>query len=156
GTFGAHDLEFALSYGHHLGGGLALGGSAELVRERLADLAAQTYAFDLGATLEPAAFPGARLSLALENLGPAARYTIDGIAGADVPLPAAITTGVSYAKLTGHGLTVRGALEGRFIGGRAGLGAIGAELANAAGMAFRAGWRINDASADLTLGAGYS
>ena len=156
GTFGAHDLEFALSYGHRLGGGLALGGSAEIVRERLDNEATQTYAFDLGATLEPAAFPGARVSLALENVGPAARYTIDGIEGADVPLPAAITTGVSYAKLAGHGLTVRGALEGRFIDGRAGLGAIGAEIANGAGMAFRAGWRINDASADLTLGAGYS
>lgn len=156
GTFGAHDLEFALSYGHRLGGGLALGGSAQIVRERLDNEAAQTFAFDVGATLEPAALPGARFSLALENAGPAARYTIDGIEGADVPLPAAITTGLSYAKLAGHGLTVRGAVEARFIDGRTGLGAIGAELANTGGMAFRAGWRINDASADLTLGAGYS
>lgn len=156
GTFGSHDLEFALSYGHRLGGGLALGGSAQLVRERLDNEAAQTFAFDLGATLDPAALPGARVSLSLENAGPAARYTIDDIAGEDVPLPAAITTGVSYAKLAGHGLTVRGALEARFIDGRTGLGAIGAELANASGMAFRAGWRINDATADLTLGAGYS
>jgi len=156
GTFGAHDLEFGLSYGHRLGSGLAIGGSAQLVRERLDNEAAQTFAFDLGATLEPAAFPGARVSLALENAGPAARYTIDGIEGADVPLPAAITTGLSYAKLAGHGLTVRGAVEARLLAGRTGLGAIGAEVANAAGMAFRAGWRINDASADLTLGAGYS
>jgi hypothetical protein len=156
GTFGAHDLEFALAYGHRAGGGVAFGGSAALVRERIDNAAAQTFAFDLGATLEPAGLPGTRMSLALENVGSPAHYTFDGSDGADVPLPAALTTAVSYARLTGHGLTVRGALEGRFIGGRAGLGAIGAEVANAAGMAFRAGWRINDASADLTLGAGYS
>ena len=156
GTFGAHDLEFALSYGHGLGGGLAVGGSAQVVRERIANEAAQTYGFDVGTTLAPAAFPGARVSLAIENLGKAARYNIDGIPGADVPLPAALTTGVSLARLTGHGLTVRGALEGRFVGGRPGLGSIGAEVSNLGGMAFRAGWRVNDASSDLTVGAGYA
>jgi len=156
GTFGSHDLQFAFSYGHRIAEGLSIGGSAQIVRERIADLAAQTYAMDLGATLEPAAVAGSRVSLALQNLGPAAHYTIDGISGSDVPLPTALTAGFSLARPTGHGLTVRGAIEGRFIEGRAGLGSIGAELANAGGMSFRAGWRINDATADLTLGAGYS
>ncbi len=156
GTFGSHDLQFAFSYGHRLLEGVSVGGSAELVRERISDSSAQTLAFDLGATVEPAALPGSRVSLALQNMGKAPHYTFDGIAGEDVPLPTALTSGFSLARLVGHGLTVRGAVEGRFVSGRAGLGSIGAEVVNAGGMAFRAGWRINDASSDLTLGAGYS
>lgn len=156
GSFGSHDLEFALAYGHGLGGGLALGASAKLVRERIDNEAAQTYAVSTGATLEPAALPGARFALGLENVGPAARYTFDGIPGEDVPLPAALHGGAALTRRVGHGLTLRGALDARFTTGKPGLGSIGAELSNPGGMALRAGWRINDATSDLTMGAGYS
>ncbi len=156
GTFGAHDLEFGFSYGRSVGGGLALGGSAQLVRERIADLAAQTYAFGAGATLDPAVVPGLRLSLGVHNLGPPARYTFDGVPGDDVGLPAGLHGGVSLARSLESGLVLRGAVEGRFTRGRPGLGAIGVEMANPAGAALRAGWRVNDASTDLTLGAGFA
>jgi len=156
GSFGYHDLEFGLSYGHALGGGLALGGSAQVVRERLADLAAQTYAINLGATLEPAPVAGLRLSLGVHNLGPPANYDFDGDPGDDIELPMGLHAGASLARVVGGGLTVRGALEGRFTNGRPGLGAIGAEMVNLGGAALRAGWRLNDASTDLTMGAGFS
>ena len=156
GSFGSHDLEFALSYGHSVGGGLAFGGSTQIVRERIADVAAQTYGFNLGATLDPAPISGLRLSLGVHNVGPAARYTFDGIEGEDVGLPTGLHSGASLTRLVGNGLTLRGAVEGRFLSGRAGTGAVGAEITNLGGAALRAGWRINDASADLTLGAGFA
>ena len=156
GSFGAHDLEFGLSYGHSIGAGLAIGGSAQLVRERIADLAAQTFAFDIGATLEPAAVPGSRVSVALQNLGPAAHYTLDGTPGDVVGLPAGVHAGLSLGRLVGSGLTLRGALEGTFTLGRPGVGGFGAELANVGGAALRAGWRIHDASSNLTVGAGFN
>jgi hypothetical protein len=155
GSFGAHDLEFALSYGHSVGGGLALGGSAQLVRERLADLSAQTYAFNVGATWNPPVIEGSRLSVSLHNLGPAARYTIDGVPGEDVGLPEALQGGFSLTRLSAHGITLRGSLEGRFTEGRSGLGMVGAELATLGGGSVRAGWRVNDASSNFTVGAGY-
>jgi len=156
GSFGAHDLEFALTYGHRVGGGVSLGGSAQLVRERLADLAAQTYAFNVGASWEPSVIEGSRVSVSLHNLGPAAHYTIDGVPGQDVGLPQSMQTGVSLARTSGHGITLRGSLEGRFTEGRSGLGMVGAELATFGGAAVRGGWRINDASSNFTLGAGYA
>ncbi|MEO5618371.1 MAG: PorV/PorQ family protein [Candidatus Eisenbacteria bacterium] len=156
GSFGAHDLEFALSYGHAVGSGLALGGSAQIVRERIADVAAQTYGFNFGATLDPGVLPGMRLSLGVHNVGPAARYTFDDIPGEDVGLPMRLHSGASVTRLVGSGLTLRGAVEGSFTSGRPGRGAIGAEVANLGGAALRAGWRFNDASADLTLGAGFA
>jgi len=155
GSFGAHDLEFGLSYGHSLGAGLAIGGSAQVVRERIADLAAQTYSFDVGATLQPAALPGSRVSLGLENLGPPAHYTLDGSPGDDVGLPAGVHGGFSLGRLVGNGLTLRGALEGTFTVGRSGVGGLGAEVTNLGGASLRAGWRIHDASTGLTLGAGF-
>src|SRR5437667_6215691 len=44
GTFGAHDLEFALAYGGVVSPGLRLGGSAQAVRERISEFAATTWA----------------------------------------------------------------------------------------------------------------
>jgi hypothetical protein len=155
GTFGSHDLEFAFSYGRALGSGLSLGGSAQLVRERLADVAAMTQAYGFGATWQPPPLDWLRASLGVQNLGPAARYTFDGIPGQDIPLPTAIHAGVSTTALAGRGLTVRGAFEGRFTEGRSGLGSIGGELVSQSGASLRAGWRINDASSDFTLGAGF-
>jgi hypothetical protein len=154
-SFGAHDLEFALSYGHAVGGGLSLGGSAQLVRERIAEVAAMTQAYGVGAAWDPPKLEGARVTLGIHNLGPAAHYTFDGVPGEDVGLPEAVHGGFSMTRLVGGGITVRGALEGRFVRGRAGLGVLGGELTTVGGAAIRAGWRINDASSDLSLGAGF-
>jgi hypothetical protein len=157
GSFGSHDLEFALSYGHAVGGGLAVGGAAKYVRERIADLAAATWAFDGGVTLDPSRFPRLTLGLAAQNLGPAAAYTIDGIKGEPMNLPAAIQTGGSYAIVSGPTFAVRGALEGRFTRGRSGVGMVGAEIgAPAAGAALRIGMRVNDSASSFAMGAGYT
>jgi hypothetical protein len=156
GTFGSHDLEFALGYGRSVGAGLTLGANAKVVRERIANAAASTYAFDLGAGWAPGP-AGLRLGLAAQNLGPAARFTIDGTKGEPVPLPAAFQPGVSYVVALSPTLAIGGALEGRFTRGRSGIGLAGLELsAPAAGAALRIGWRANDSASSLSLGAGYA
>jgi hypothetical protein len=156
GTFGSHDLEFALGYGRALARGLTLGANAKVVRERIANAAASTYAFDVGAGWEPGP-AGLTLGLAAQNLGPAARFTIDGAKGEPVPLPAAFQPGASYVVALSPTLAIAGALEGRFARGRSGIGIVGLELsAPAAGAALRVGWRANDNASSLSLGAGYA
>ncbi len=155
GTFGAHDLEFALAYGGVLRPGLRWGGSAQAVRERIADFAATTWAVGGGATWDPARWPRLRASLSVHNLGPVAAYTFDGERGQPVPLPMAVQGGLSYGWTAG-GLNLRSALETRVTRGRAGIGMIGAELAHTSGAALRAGFRVNDQASNFSVGAGYA
>jgi len=133
-----------------------VGGSAKIVRERIANEAAGTYAFDLGAGWEPGP-AGLKLGVAAQNLGPAATYDFGGEKGAPVPLPTALQTGASYALPLSATLALGAALETRFTRGRSAVGLIGAELtAPAAGAALRFGWRVNDSTSTLSAGAGYA
>jgi hypothetical protein len=156
GSFGAHDLELALGYGHEVAPGVSLGGSASIVRERISNLAAMTYAMGLGAAWEPAGLPGLRLALAGQNFGPAASYTIDGVQGAPVSLPAAVQSGVSYRTDVSARMHVVGAVEGRAARGRNVLGLVGAEVGDASGAALRLGLRLNDTATTMSFGAGYA
>lgn len=156
GTFGSHDLEFALGYGRQVAPQLTVGGNAKYVRERIANASAATVAFDAGAGWEPG-LAGLRLAATALNMGPAAAFTIDGLKGDPVPLPVAFQTGASYTRALDATLAISGAVEGRFTRGRTGLGMIGLELAApAAGAAVRVGWRANDTASSLSLGAGYA
>jgi hypothetical protein len=156
GSFGAHDLEFALGYGFAVTPGLRAGATVQTVRERIANLAATTVAFGLGATWEPAGGAGARLSLSAHNLGPAAAYSFDGVKGAPVDLPTAVQGGVSYGRTLGGGFDLRGALETRFTRGRSGIGMLGGELSSPAGAALRLGLRVNDTASSFSIGTGYA
>jgi hypothetical protein len=158
GTFGSNDLEFALGYGARAAEGLYLGGTAQVVRERIADASVTTYAFNLGGLWEPGALKGLRLAASAHNLGPAPRYDIYGVPGNDVPLPAAVQAGGSYRAPIGSSLQLLGTAEGRFTRGRSGIGMLGAELASAGGQgaALRFGWRINDDAVTWSAGAGYA
>jgi hypothetical protein len=156
GSFGAHDLEFALGIGHNVAPGLTAGGTVSLVRERIANLAAGTYAFGGGMAYEPAPWSGVRFSLSAQNLGPAATYDIDGEQGAPVRLPAGVHGGVSYGFALGGGYNVRTALESRVTRGRTGIAMLGGEVAGAMGAALRFGFRMDDANASFGVGAGYA
>ena len=153
GTFGAHDLEFALGYARAVGAGLRVGGSAQAVRERISNLAATTYAFALGGTWDPETVEGLRVSLAAQNLGPAASYDIDGVAGEPISLPVAVQTGGSYRFDLGN-VGVKAALEERLTRGRSGVTMIGLELGSG-GASIRGGARMNDDASTMSLGAGY-
>ena len=155
GTFGTDDVELGLAYGHHVAAGVSFGGSAQVVHERLADVSATTYAFGLGSTFEPARWPGLRFALTGDHLGPAAHYTLDGVRGEPVGLPAALQAGATYVHPVGSGFALRGALETRMTSGRAGVAMLGAELAHApSGLSLRAGARMNDNESSLAFGAG--
>jgi hypothetical protein len=72
GTFGSHDLEFLAGYGRHLSNGMSYGLSAQVVRERIADLGATTWAVNAGTTYDIrdlALLPEGRLSLSVHTSG---------------------------------------------------------------------------------------
>jgi hypothetical protein len=156
GGFGAHDLELGLGYGHGIGGGVQIGGSTRVIRGRIANASATTYAFSFGGTWDPAALEGLRLSLEAQNLGPAAAYTIDGVKGSPVGLPAATQGGVAYAFGLGSGMSLATGLEGRFTNGRNGVGILAAELTGLGGASIRSGFRMNDTAANFTAGVGWN
>jgi hypothetical protein len=156
GSFGSHDLEFGLAYGWPLRDNLDLGVSTQVVRERIANLSATTYSFGAGATWEPSAMPQLRLGAALQNVGPPAHYTIDGVEGEPVGLPMAFQAGGSYHLRAGERWTLQGSLEGRATRGRSAQVLAGLEVGDASGAALRTGWRFNDDAATLTVGAGYA
>ena len=155
GTFGAHDLEFQVGYGHALGGGASMGLAAQVVRERLADLGATTWSVSGGMAWDVHAISGARLAVGIDHLGPAAHFLIDGSNGAPVPLPTSVHAGASLARVVGHGLNTIGAIETRVTRGRQALVAVGFELDTAAGAALRAGLRAGDDVSRFSLGAGW-
>ena len=156
GSFGGHDLEFAIAAGRGVGAGLTAGGSFAVVRERIANRATGTFAFGFGMAWEPQALAGMRVSLSAQNLGPATRYVIDGVEGAPVRLPAGVQGGVSWTRAVGRGYNLLGALEGRFTSGRPGVAMLGGEVASPVGAALRGGVRMNDENASFGVGAGYA
>lgn len=155
GSFGSHDLEFSYGLGGQVSPGVTAGVSAQVVRERIANSAATTYAFGLGAACEPSSWPNARLGIQVTGLGPAGKYHFEQGDGEAVPLPTSVQGGASYRfDVTSH-LVVRTALEGRLTRGRNGIGLVGLELASPAGAALRMGLRANDEASTFSLGAGY-
>jgi hypothetical protein len=162
GSFGYHDLEFALAYGRSVAPGVSVGGTVQALRERLDDAAATTVAAGFGAVWAPARVSGLRLGLSAHNLGKVARYAIDGVPGAPMPLPAAVQAGGSLERPLARGAVLRTALEGRFARGRDGIGMVGVEVATTGGAngagaaALRGGLRVNDDASTYSLGVGYA
>ncbi len=155
GTFGAHDLEFLLGYGRTLAGGMSIGFSGQVVRERISNLSATTYALNGGAAWEPKRFAGSRLSVSTHNLGPAADYIIDGQKGRAVNLPAALQAGGSYRRPV-SGFAGLVSLESRMTRGRQAIVALGSEIMSTSGASLRMGWRAGDDIANFSAGAGYA
>jgi hypothetical protein len=162
GSFGAHDLEFALAFGRTVAPGWSVGGSAQLVRERIADASAGTYAFGAGTQWSPARLPAFRFALGVHNLGPAARFGLEGGPGEPVALPAAMQGGGTWEHRLAGVAVLRTAVEARATRGRSGIGMLGLELATTGGArgngaaALRAGLRVNDDASSYSLGAGYA
>jgi hypothetical protein len=162
GSFGYHDLEFALAYGRFVSRGLSVGGTVQVLRERMAEVSASTYAAGFGAVWAPPRVSGLRLGLSAHNLGKDARYGLEGAPGAPMPLPAAVQAGGSWQRPLARGAVLRTALEGRFTRGRSGIGMVGLEVAAAGGAngagtaALRGGLRVNDDASSYSLGVGYA
>ena len=155
GSFGSHDLEFLAGYGRRLAGGVSVGFTAQYVRERIADLAAGTWAMGAGAAWDVGLLPGGRASVSVHNVGPAGHYVIDGAKGQAVNLPAALDGGLSLARGTFQNLNGLLSLEARATRGRKALLAVGGELDSPAGAALRFGVRSGDDIATWSAGAGW-
>ena len=155
GTFGSHDLEFLAGYGRKLAGGMSLGFTAQAVRERVSDLAASAWAVGAGAAWDLAMLPGSRASLSVHNLGPSSHYTLEGVQGDPVKLPAAVQAGLSLAHGTFSNLNGLLALDARATTGRKVVLAVGGELDSPAGAALRFGVRAGDDVASWSAGAGW-
>jgi len=158
GTFGSHDLEFLAGYGRHLSNGVSLGLSTQVVRERIADLGATTWAVNAGTTYDLrdiTLLPEGRLSLSVHNVGRTAHYVFDGEQGAPVKLPTAMQAGLSIGHAAFQNLTARLAIEGRATDGRSPILAVGGELDSAVGAAIRFGYRTGDDVATWSTGAGW-
>jgi hypothetical protein len=162
GSFGYHDLEFALAYGRSVAPGLSVGGTVQALRERLDDAAATAYAAGFGAVWAPVRVSGLRLGLSAHNLGKAARYRFDGVQGEPMALPAAVQAGGSWERGLARSAVLRTALEGRFTRGRNSIGMVGVEVATTGGAngagaaALRGGLRVNDDASSYSLGVGYA
>ncbi len=156
GTFGGQDLAFGVAYGRGLAGGLRAGLSARLVRERIAQLSAGTYALGAGATWETSRWPALRFGLALDHLGPDAHYSFADGPGQPVPLPTALQTGVAYRWGLGGAMKLGTSLEARLARGRPTVAMLAGELTHPTGAALRIGVRANDDASSLSMGAGYA
>ncbi len=155
GSFGSHDLEFLAGYGRELSGGMSLGVTAQVVRERIAELAATTWAMGAGAACDVGVLPGGRASLSVHNVGPAGHYLLDGVQGQPVKLPTALHAGLSLKHGVLQTFTGLVALEARATRGRKALVSLGGELDSPAGAALRMGFRAGDDVASWTAGAGW-
>ena len=158
GSFGSHDLEFLVGYGQHRANGVSWGLSTQVVRERIADLGATTWAMNGGATYDIrdlALLPDGRVSLSFHNVGRNAHYNFNGEDGAPVKLPTAVQAGLSIGHTVFQNLTARLALEGRSTNGRPPILAVGGELDSALGAALRFGVRGGDDVASWSAGAGW-
>lgn len=155
GSFGAHDLEFLAGYGRTLAGGTSVGLTAQVVRERIADLAATTWAVNAGTAFGVPLIPGGRASLSIHNLGPPAHYMLDGVQGQPVDLPTAVQVGLATSHSAFQGFTGLLAVEARATRGRQSLVAVGGELDSPAGAALRLGLRAGDDVASWSAGAGW-
>lgn len=156
GTFGAHDLEFALGYGTEVAPGVTFGMTGLYVRERIANQAAGTWGLGAGAAWQPSSWPRLRLAASAHNVGPAAHYTIDGVAGRAVGLPMALQMGGTWRAAVASGMDLGSTLEVRTTRGRPGVLMLGEELATPVGAALRAGLRVGDDVSTLNFGAGWT
>lgn len=94
GSFGGHDLSAAAGYGHSLAEGLSVGASFKYIRQAIDNQYANAYAFDLGFL---ARAEGLSLGLAVQNMGPDARFQKARFRGAREHLPLNIRGGAGYA-----------------------------------------------------------
>ena len=154
GTFGSHDLEFQLGYGRHVGTA-SVGGGLQLVRERIANEEAMTWSGSVGGLWHPAACPSVRLGAMAQHMGPAAHYTIDGVVGDPVGLPAALQAGAAVHHKLARGLSLDPELDVRMTRGRQAVVALGGELASDVGAALRFGVREGDDLSNVSAGVGW-
>lgn len=150
GSVGMNSLAVGAGYGRELAEGLRAGAGAKLIREEIAGVSAQGYAFDLGLQHDVAFLPGLSLGAAVQNLGPSVRFQ-----SARERLPLNLRLGAAYAfKLFGVDNTaVFDAAKER---SESAVYAAGLETLAAGVLPVRVGFNTrNDAGPGVTAGVGW-
>jgi len=102
-SFGATDLAIGLTYAQPLTDRFFIGGSGKFIQQRIYDMSASTFAFDIGFVLQSDYFGGLRLAASIMNFGGLMQMSgvnnrvfvdIDETySGSNVAIPAQIETG---------------------------------------------------------------
>lgn len=102
-TFGAADLVIGLTYAQPLTDRFFIGGTGKYIQQRIYDMSASTFAFDIGFVLQSDYFGGLRLAASIMNFG--GLMHMSGVnnrifvnldetySGSNVAIPAEIETG---------------------------------------------------------------
>lgn len=97
GTFPLNDLAFSAGYGHTIMPHLSLGGAIKYIRESIDNQSMNAVAFDVGAMYAmPVPVGGLSLGLAVQNIGPDARFEKVSNAGPRENLPLNVRGGAAY------------------------------------------------------------
>jgi hypothetical protein len=156
-----YSLAGIISYSYNLNSNLSFGLSGKYITEKLADVEASGYAFDIGAQYYHDAFA---LGVVANNIGPKISYENESFA-----LPASVSFGVSYSPyqlpisiMTGARMPFDGkaALSfgaeyrmSRFLSLRSGVGSIGSDKATSIAN-FGAGFNVAGIDVDYAFNPG--
>jgi hypothetical protein len=144
------DLAFSAGYGRQVIDALSLGAGVKYIREDIAGVAGQDFAFDLGALYDVPQVKGLSLGAAVQNLGPQVKFQA---VGENLPLNARL--GGAYAF---DALGQKSALSFDVTKERSQAVAVaaGAELVIAKVMPIRVGFNTaNNAGPGVTAGVGW-
>jgi len=161
GTLNPHSLVGIVSYSRLLGNNLSLGLSGKYITEKLDDIAAKGYAFDIGLQYITGDFS---LGVVANNIGPKMKYENESS-----KLPASVSFGTSYSPYqlpVSFLLGARMPFEGKtsysagleyqmidFMALRSGIGGMGADNASNA-VNFGAGFNLAGLDIDYAFNPG--
>jgi hypothetical protein len=160
-TFSADDMAAGVSYARRITGELAVGGSARLVREQIADVSMTNWSLDFGTSFYTG-FRSLRIAFAARNFGPDSRFVDYSeelqAEPVDVRMPVEFRFGTAVDFLDGEGSNGALTLSTGVYQPNDGPPKIntGAEYRYLDVLALRGGYRFNYDEQDLTLGAGVS
>jgi hypothetical protein len=161
GSFRAYSLVGSASYSYNVTGRLSVGLSGKYITEKLADIEASGYAFDIGTQYYLDIFS---FGVVLNNLGPKIKYESESFS-----LPAAVSFGAAYEPfilpvkvLAGARVPVEGKTSfstgveynlSNFLSLRSGVGGLGGENQSNA-FNFGAGFKVAGIDIDYAFNPG--
>lgn len=150
GTTGMTDTVASFGYGVSIFNWMSAGVAAKLIHEAIDGTSAQGYAADFGALADVPATKGLRVGMALQNIGPAARFQ-----GAREQLPFNARFGAAYRfHLAGRSQTV--AVDVAKTRSESAVVAAGFETTPVKALALRIGFNNrNEAGVGVTAGLGW-
>ena len=160
GTFSGSDLMAGLTFSRAMTDRLSLGLTVKYLHESLFDYSANTFAFDVG-TAYDLGFKGLRLAMSAQNFGGAIKYLDESDREAGYDLPLLFRIGLAVDVLGANGLIAMDPMHRLILSAEA-INTndfserlhVGGEYWFSDFLALRAGYRMNYAEGNLSLGFG--